>query len=97
MILDTEKVTTATLKLSQLLLPLYLQTIQYRDQVISLLCCLSNRSTDESLNIEELMRYPLTPAPYSLDELAELKEADYCIMVLGLYVFTGKDVTSTVR
>ena len=52
---------------------------------------------DEPLNIEELMRYPLTPAPYSLDELAELKGADYCVMVLGLYVFTGKDVTSAVR
>ena len=33
----------------------------------------------------------------NVSELSELKGADYCIMVLGLYVFTGEDVTSAVR
>ena len=33
----------------------------------------------------------------NVSELAELKGADYRIMVLWLYVFTGEDVTSAVR
>ena len=33
----------------------------------------------------------------NVSELAELKGDNYCIMVLGLYVFTGEDVTSAVR
>ena len=33
----------------------------------------------------------------NVSELAELKGADYCTMVLGLYVFTGEDVTSAFK
>ena len=33
----------------------------------------------------------------NVSELAESKGADYCTTVLGLYVFTGEDVTSTFR
>ena len=31
----------------------------------------------------------------NVSEIAEMKGADYCTMILGLYVFTGEDVTST--
>ena len=30
-------------------------------------------------------------------EIAEMKGADYCTMILGLYVFTGEDVTSAFK
>ena len=53
MILDTEKVTTATLKLSQPLFPLYLQTIQYRDQSdLAFMWLIKSQHLDEPLNIE---------------------------------------------
>lgn len=33
----------------------------------------------------------------NVSELAEAKGQDYCTMVLGLYVFTGEDVTSAFK
>ncbi len=33
----------------------------------------------------------------NVSELAESKGADYCTTILGLYVFTGEDVTSIVK
>lgn len=33
----------------------------------------------------------------NVTELAELKGADYCTTLLGLYVFTGEDVTSAFK
>ena len=33
----------------------------------------------------------------NVSEIAEMKGADYCTMILGLYVFTGEDVTSAFK
>lgn len=33
----------------------------------------------------------------NISELAESKGAEYCITILGLYVFTGEDVTSAFK
>ena len=49
------------------ILPLYLQTIQYRDQSdLAFMLLIKSQHLDEPLNIEEMMRYPLTPVPHSL-------------------------------
>ena len=62
-----DKVTTATLKLSQPLLALYLQTSQYRDQSdLAFMLLIKSQHLDEPLDIEEMMRYSSTPVPHSL-------------------------------
>ena len=33
----------------------------------------------------------------NVSEIAEMKGADYCTMIFGLYVFTGEDVTSAFK
>ena len=34
---------------------------------------------------------------YNVSELSESKGADYCTTMIGLYVFTGEDVTSAFK